>query len=80
MDDIFSKPVFEQTVIHDNNEFFKGQGAASGWAEKLAKQLEVPVEVKKIGSGWGLCATVDGLQCTWGVFGQRLKRIDDLLR
>ncbi|MDO8301417.1 hypothetical protein [Lacisediminimonas sp.] len=78
MEDIFSKAVFEQTVIHNNNELFKGQGAAKGWADKLAKELGVQVEVKKIGNGWALCATMDGVQCTWGVYGQRLKRIDDV--
>lgn len=80
MDDIFSKPVFEQTVFHDNNELFKGQGAAMGWAGKLAKELGVPVEAIKIGNGWALCATLDGVQCTWGVYGQRLKRIENLPR
>lgn len=77
MNDIFSKPVFDQTVIYNNNEFFKGQGAAKGWADKLAKELGVPVELKKVGNGWALWATIDGVPCTWGVYGQRLKRMDD---
>ncbi len=78
MDDIFSKSVFEQTVIYNSHELFKGQGAAKGWAEKLAKELGVQVETRKVGNGWALCATIDGAQCTWGVYGQRLKRIDDV--
>jgi hypothetical protein len=77
MDDIFSKPVFDQTTVYQGNEFFKGQGAAKGWADKVAKELGIPVEVKKIGNGWALCATIDCVQCTWGVHGQRLKRIED---
>jgi len=78
MDDIFSKPVFDQTVIYDGKELFKGQGAARGWAEKVAKELDCPVDVKKIGTGWALCATVDGIERTWGIYGQRLRRIDDM--
>jgi hypothetical protein len=77
MNDIFSKPVFDPTVTYNDREFFKGQGAAKGWADKVGKELGVPVEVKKIGNGWALCATIDEIRCTWGVYGQRLKRIDE---
>lgn len=76
MDSIFAAPVFDATVIVDGHELFKGQGAASGWAEKLARALEVPVSVRKIRTGWVLCGSVDGEECVWGVYGQRLKRLD----
>ena len=73
---IFAAPVFDATVIYDGKELFKGQGAARGWAEKLGKELECGVTVEKIGTGWVLCASVDGENCQWGILGQRLKRIN----
>ena len=38
---IFAASVFDATVIYEGNELFKGQGAARGWAEKLAKPPEL---------------------------------------
>ena len=73
---IFATPVFDATVIYEGNELFKGRGAASMWAEKLAKEIESPVTVEKIGAGWALCATVDGVDRKWGIHGQRLMRLD----
>ena len=73
---IFAAPVFDATVIYEGNELFKGQGAARGWAEKLAKELECDIGVEKIGTGWALCGTVDGETRKWGIVGQRLKRLD----
>lgn len=75
MNTIFAAPVFDATVIFEGNELFKGQGAARMWAEKLAKELETPIDVRKTGTGWVLCGTVDGADCIWGIHGQRLKRI-----
>lgn len=72
---IFTAPVFEGTVFVDGNELFKGQGAATQWAKKLAAEIGSDITVKKIGTGWALCGTVDGVECTWGIYGQRLKRI-----
>jgi len=73
---VFSAPVFDATVVYEGQELFKGRGAAQGWAEKVAKELEVEVGVEKIGTGWALCATVDGAPTRWGIFGQRLSRIE----
>jgi hypothetical protein len=73
---IFAAPVFDATVIYEGNELFKGQGAARGWAEKLAKELECEIGVEKIGTGWVLTGTVDGEACKWSIVGQRLKRMD----
>lgn len=73
---IFTQPVFDATVIHEGNELFKGRGAAAGWADKLAKELETGVTVEKVGTGWALCASLDGVACRWGILGQRLKRLD----
>lgn len=73
---IFAKPVFDATVIYEGQELFKGQGAASMWAEKVAAEIESPVTVEKIGTGWALCGTVDGVPVKWGILGQRLKRLD----
>ncbi len=73
---IFAMPVFDATVIYDGKELFKGHGAAKGWAEKLAKEIESDVTVEKIGTGWALCGEVDGVRCQWGILGQRLKRFD----
>jgi hypothetical protein len=73
---IFATPVFDATVMVDGNELFKGKGAAEGWADKLAKAIESPVTVRKIGNGWALVGQDDGVDCVWGIYGQRLKRID----
>ena len=72
---VFAMPVFDATVIYNGNELFKGQGAASMWAEKLAREIESPVTVAKVGTGWVLCGNVDGVDCQWGIHGQRLKRL-----
>ena len=73
---VFAMSVFDATVIYDGKELFKGRGAASIWAEKLAREIESPVTVEKIGTGWVLCGQVDGVDCKWGILGQRLKRLD----
>jgi hypothetical protein len=73
---VFAMPVFDATVIYEGKELFKGQGGASVWAEKLAKEIETRVTVEKIGTGWALCARLDGADCRWGILGQRLKRLD----
>lgn len=73
---VFAASVFDATVIFDGHELFKGQGAASVWAEKVSKELGIPVTVQKIGTGWALCGNVDGEDCKWGVIGQRLGRLD----
>jgi len=73
---IFAMSVFDATVVHEGRELFKGRGAAGVWAEKLARELETPVTVEKIGTGWALCAQVDGATRHWGVHGQRLKGLD----
>ena len=73
---IFAASVFDATVIYEGNELFKGQGAANLWAEKVSKELETPVTVQKIGTGWALCGTVDGVECKWGIIGQRLARLE----
>jgi hypothetical protein len=73
---IFAAPVFDATVVFEGNELFKGRGAAEMWAEKLAREIESPVTVRKIGTGWALCGQQDGVDVAWGVYGQRLKRIE----
>ena len=73
---IFAMPVFDATVVYEGNELFKGRGAAAGWAEKLAREIETEVTVEKIGTGWALCAHYDGADCRWGILGQRLARLD----
>ena len=73
---IFIMPVFDATVIVDGNELFKGKGAAEGWAKKLAVELKNAVTVQKVGSGWALSGTLDGTAYIWGIYGQRLKRIE----
>ncbi|MYM72741.1 hypothetical protein GTP55_17635 [Duganella sp. FT109W] len=73
---IFAASVFDATVIYEGNELFKGQGAAKGWAEKLARELECDIGVEKLGTGWVLTGTVDGVACKWSIVGQRLKRMD----
>lgn len=72
---IFAVPVFDATVVVDGNELFKGKGSATQWAEKLALELRTEVTVQKIGGGWALCGAVDGVDCRWGIYGQRLKKI-----
>ncbi|MCE3261420.1 MAG: hypothetical protein K0R43_499 [Pseudoduganella sp.] len=76
MMNVFAAPVFEATVVFEGQELFKGRGAAEGWAQKLAKELEIAVSVQKVGTGWALCGTLDGVDCKWGIMGQRLKRLD----
>jgi hypothetical protein len=49
---IFSQSVFDATVIYQGNELFKGQGAANGWAAKVAAEVGAPVTVEKYGTGW----------------------------
>jgi hypothetical protein len=73
---IFAAPVFDATVVVNGNELFKGRGAAQGWAEKLSRALGGEVTVEKIGNGWALRGQDDGRDCLWGVYGQRLKRIE----
>lgn len=73
---IFAVPVFDATVIFEGNELFKGQGSASMWAEKLAAELGSAVTVQKIGTGWVLVGRAEGVDCKWGIHGQRLKRLD----
>jgi hypothetical protein len=72
---IFATPVFDATIVVDGNELFKGKGAAQMWAEKLAAELGREVTVQKIGNGWALSGRDDGVDCVWGIYGQRLKRI-----
>jgi hypothetical protein len=73
---VFAMSVFDATVVHEGQELFKGRGAAGVWADKLAKEIEAPVTVEKVGTGWALCARVDGTDVRWGILGQRLKRLD----
>lgn len=72
---VFAAPIFDATVIFEGNELFKGQGAASLWAERLAKEIGSEVTAKKLGTGWALYGSVDGVDCVWAIYGQRLKRI-----
>jgi hypothetical protein len=69
---IFSQSVFDATVIYNGNEMFKGQGAALGWADKVAKELGAPVTVEKVGTGWILVGAVDGAPRRWCIVGQRI--------
>jgi hypothetical protein len=73
---IFAVPVFDATVVVDGNELFKGQGSATQWAKRLAGEIGSDVVAKKIGNGWALCGSVDGAECVWGIYGQRLKRME----
>ncbi len=75
MTTLFATPVFDATVMVEENEFFKGQGSATQWAQRLAAEIGSAVVAKKIGNGWALCGNVDGVDCVWGIYGQRLKRI-----
>ncbi len=72
---VFIKPVFDGTVVFDGKELFKGQGAAKQWAQAVGSELGSPVEPRKIGTGWALVGTIDGVETVWGIYGQRLKRI-----
>lgn len=72
---VFVKPVFDGTVMFEDKELFKGQGAARQWAQQVGSELGIPVEVRKIGTGWALVGTIDGVETVWGIYGQRLKRI-----
>lgn len=73
---IFAAPVFDATVTVGDNELFKGQGAATQWARRLGAEIGSAVTAKKIGAGWALCGTVDGVECIWGIYGQRIKQIE----
>ena len=73
---VFAASVFDATVVFEGHELFKGQGSARAWADKVAKELKTEVTVEKVGTGWVLKATVDGEPRTWGIFGQRLSRIE----
>lgn len=44
---IFAVPVFDATVVIEGNELFKGQGAATGWAGRLAAEIDTQVVAKK---------------------------------
>ncbi len=76
MMDLFAVPVFDATVIFEGNELFKGRGSATQWAQRLATELGADITAQKIGTGWALCGSVDGVDCIWGIHGQRLKRIN----
>ncbi|MBC3920501.1 hypothetical protein H8L32_23760 [Undibacterium sp. CY18W] len=76
MNTVFAAPVFDSTVIFEGNELFKGRSAAENWAKKLGAELECVTTVQKTGTGWVICGNVDGEDCIWAVFGQRLKRIN----
>jgi hypothetical protein len=71
---IFAVPVFDATVVFEDEELFKGKGSAEHWAKRLATEIGSDVTVRKIGTGWALCGAVDGVDCIWGLYGQRLKR------
>lgn len=72
---VFIKPVFEGTVVFEGKELFKGQGAARQWAQQVGNELGIQVDAVKVGTGWALVGTVDGVRTMWGIYGQRLKRI-----
>jgi len=72
---VFIKSVFDGTVIFEGQELFKAQGAAKQWAQQVGNELGIPVEARKIGPGWALFGTLDGVEVVWGIYGQRLKRI-----
>lgn len=75
---VFTKPVFEGTVIFEGKELFKGQGAARQWAQQVGNELGISVEPRKIGTGWALVGIVDGAETVWGIYGQRLMRVDTI--
>jgi hypothetical protein len=72
---VFIKQVFEGTVVFEGKELFKGQGAAKQWAQQVGNELGIPVEARKIGTGWALVGNIDGVETIWGIYGQRLRRI-----
>jgi len=76
MTTLFSMPVFDATVVYEGNELFKGKGSAEQWARRLSAEIKSETTVRKIGTGWAICGTVDDVECQWGIYGQRLKRID----
>ena len=73
---VFIIPVFDATVVFEGNELFKGRGSADQWAQKLAIEIGGATTVRKIGTGWAICGSADGKDCVWGIYGQRLKRIN----
>ncbi len=73
---LFAVPVFDATLTVEGNELFKGKGSATHWAKRLAVEVGSDVTVQKLGNGWALCGNVDGIDCIWGIHGQRLKRIN----
>ena len=73
---LFAVPVFDATLVVEGNELFKGKGSATHWAERLAVEVGTEVTAQKLGNGWALCGQVDGIDCIWGIHGQRLKRIN----
>lgn len=72
---VFIKPVFEGTVIFEDKELFKGQGAARQWAVQVGNELGIEVEARRLGTGWALVGNLDGVETVWGIYGQRIKRI-----
>jgi hypothetical protein len=72
---VSTKPVFDGTVIFEGKELFKGQGAAKQWAQQVGDELGVPVEPRKLGTGWALVGNIDGVETVCGIYGQRLMRI-----
>jgi hypothetical protein len=72
---VFTKPVFDGTVVFEGKELFKGQGAAKQWAQQVGNELGITVEARKIGTGWALFGNIDDVETVWGIYGQRLKRI-----
>jgi hypothetical protein len=73
---VFTKPVFDGTVIFEGKELFKGQGAAKQWAQQVGNELGVQVEPRKVGTGWALVGNIDGIETVWGIYGQRLMRVN----
>ncbi len=73
---VFAMSVFDATIVVEGNELFKGRGSATQWAERVAAELGIEVTVEKIGNGWVLRGVVDGVDCVWGVYGQRIKRMN----
>jgi hypothetical protein len=76
MTDLFAIPIFDATITVEGNDLFKGRGSATHWAERLALEVGSEISVQKIGNGWALVGKVDGVDCVWGLLGQRLKRIN----
>ena len=76
MTTLFAVPVFDATVIYQGHELFKGRGSAEQWAKRLSAEISSETTVEKIGTGWAICGKVDGVACRWGIYGQRLKRLE----